>query len=450
MLKVEYEKLPSLVPWGRNPRKNDAAAKRLAKTIGAHGWTNPLLCQSGTRRIIAGHTRAKAAAILGIESVPVIWLDVDDVQADAIAVADNRLGDLAEWDDDLLSSILSDLDRAGVDLDGIGYSPEEFGALLSHDKEDSEKPDPDGLEAPTGEPDSKHGVVYQLGPHRIACGDCRDPDVIRALFGSAKVAVAVTSPPYASQRTYDEDSGFKPIPPDEYCDWFAGVQASVLSVLAADGSWFVNIKEHCEDGARSLYVHDLVIAHSRSWGWRFVDELVWYKKGTPGNFGDRFRNDWEPVFHFSRGPCKRRHDNVRHESEQVPTATKVMAREKQKSKYGKGGVLRGSKNVRGLAYPGNVIDVSLGTSQPGELHPAAYPTALPAFLIAAYSDPGDLVFDPFMGGGSTLIAADKIHRVAYGCELSPAYCDLIRRRWTKHAEENGLDPGEGALRDADA
>ena len=95
------------------------------------------------------------------------------------------------------------------------------------------------------------------------------------------------------------------------------------------------------------------------------------------------------------------------------------------------------------ALPSNVLKVS-GVER-GTGHSAAFPAALPAFFIKAFSDPGDLVFDPFMGSGTTLIAAAKEGRVAAGCELSPAYCDIIRDRWTRWAIEAGQDPGPGAL-----
>ena len=98
---------------------------------------------------------------------------------------------------------------------------------------------------------------------------------------------------------YDESSGFRPIPPDEFTDWFEDVQSSVHAVLADDGSWFVNIKEHCDGGQRHLYVKDLTIAHVRRWGWRYVDELCWVTGGFPGKFDERFKNGFEPVFHFA-------------------------------------------------------------------------------------------------------------------------------------------------------
>lgn len=107
----------------------------------------------------------------------------------------------------------------------------------------------------------------------VICADCRDLASVQRLLCGRKVNLVVTSPPYAAQREYDGSSGFKPIPPDEYVSWYKDVAAVLWEVLADDGSYFLNIKEHAQDGERSLYVKDLVLAHKREWGWRFVDEF---------------------------------------------------------------------------------------------------------------------------------------------------------------------------------
>ena len=139
--------------------------------------------------------------------------------------------------------------------------------------------------------------------HAVSCCDCRDLAAVQRLLGGRKANVVITSPPYAQQREYDASSGFKPIPPDQYVAWFKDVAAVIEKVLAPDGSFFLNIKEACEDGERLLYVKDLVLAMKRQWGWKFVDELCWRKtdNGVPGGWQNRFKNAWEPVFHFWRG-----------------------------------------------------------------------------------------------------------------------------------------------------
>ena len=152
------------------------------------------------------------------------------------------------------------------------------------------------------EPVTRPGDVWVIGRHRLICGDCRDFGVIQRLLGETKVNLVVTSPPYATQREYDPASGFEPIPPEDYAGWFRDVAANIQAILAPDGSYLLNIKEHAADGERNLYVKDLVIAHKRQWGWRFVDEFCWRKtdNGVPGGWGNRFKNAFEPIFHFCR------------------------------------------------------------------------------------------------------------------------------------------------------
>jgi len=113
-----------------------------------------------------------------------------------------------------------------------------------------------------------------------------------------KANVVITSPPYADRREYDSTSGFEPIKPDKYVDWFHAVADNVAQVLATDGSFFVNIKPHCENGDRLLYVEDLVIAMARSWGWHFRDEFIWKHSGFPGQYKYRHRNQFEPIYHM--------------------------------------------------------------------------------------------------------------------------------------------------------
>lgn len=129
-LTVQMVKVSDLVPWERNPRQNDAAAERLAYTIQEQGWTTPILVQRESGRIIGGHTRLKAAMKIGLTEVPVIHLDVEDRQADAIAIADNRLGEIAEWDNDELARLLEEIEADGGDLLAIGYNDADWSELL--------------------------------------------------------------------------------------------------------------------------------------------------------------------------------------------------------------------------------------------------------------------------------------------------------------------------------
>jgi site-specific DNA-methyltransferase (adenine-specific) len=270
---------------------------------------------------------------------------------------------------------------------------------------------------------SRPGEVYELGPHRLLCGDCRKPEDVARVFAGERAVVAMTSPPYASQRKYEPSSGFVPIPPDEYVDWFEAVQGNVARHLAPDGSWFVNIKAHAEKGARHLYVYDLAIAHARRWGWKFIDDFAWLRPGLPGDPRSmrRFKNGWEPIFHFARSDVafRFRPEDVRHASD-------------------------GAKRYeRGRSF--SSADQGIGAGLQGGGAPAAYPADLPMFFFRAYSDPGDLVYDPFAGSGTVFVAASATGRRAVGTEISAFYCDGARKRWTAYARANGLPEGSGAL-----
>ena len=217
------------------------------------------------------------------------------------------------------------------------------------------------------------------------------------------------------------------MPLNEYVGWWEAVQANVAAHLAADGSFFVNLKPHCEAGQRVLYVFDLVLAMVRRWGWQFVDELCWLHIAMPGEWPNRFKNEFEPVYQFSRQTQIRfRPENVKYQSPDAFTAGGGMG-----DGYGKGRLRNFRQAMQigpGAALPSNVIiahnEVSAAT-----VHAAQFPVALPTFFMQAYSDPGDLWLDPFLGGGTTLLAAQQTGRRAAGIELLPAHIAITLDRF---------------------
>ncbi len=265
-------------------------------------------------------------------------------------------------------------------------------------------------------------------PYAVMCGDCRDLPTVRRLMDGEKAQVVITSPPYAAQREYDKSSGFEPIPPDKYIEWYKAVADNVAAVLAPDGSYFLNIKEHAQDGQRHLYVKKLVIAHVEQWGWRFVDEFCWRNtaNGVPGGWPNRMKNAWEPVFHFCRqSTIKFRPTAVGDESDEVVK----YAASNPKARSGSGLLGVGASKEKGVARHSNVVEVKSESAQ--GTHSAPYPVGLAKFFIQAFSDPGDLIFDPFGGSASTLVAALLTGRRGRMTELSPTYCDVAVSRLLK-------------------
>ena len=433
---IELRSVRALVPHVRNSRTHsDAQVAQVAASIREFGWTNPILVD-GEDVIIAGHARLLAARKLGLEEVPVIVLaHLSPAQKRALVIADNKLALNAGWDEETLRAEIVALQEDGFDLDVVGFSDEELRVLLGDGGE--------AVAAATGEeaipeapvnPVSRAGDLWAIGKHRLVCGDCRDSGTVARLLDGARANVAITSPPYATQREYDPASGFTPIPPDEYVAWYRDVAAVIESVLAPDGSYFLNIKEHSEEGERSLYVKDLVIAHRRQWGWRFVDEFCWRNtaNGVPGKWPNRLKNAWEPVFHFCRNKeIKFRPKAAGHQSDDVV----VYSPENPSAPSGSGLLGCGADKIAGIAWPSNVIEAKAEGSQGS--HSAPFPRALVEFFVKAFSDPGDSIYDPFMGSGTTMAAAHVLGRTGYGCEISPAYCDVILRRME---ELTGVEP----------
>lgn len=434
-----------LDPLPGNPRRGDVDA--VARSYAVFGQRKPIVARRVGDRgvVIAGNHQLAAARQLGWSEIAVVWTDDDEETAAAFALADNRTADLGGYDDGALAAMLSSVEDAEL-LAATGWSEDAIAELLAG-MEPQVLPlaDPDVVPDVPVDPRTRPGDVWLLGPHRVLCGDCRDFADVERLLGGARVDVAFTSPPYASQRAYDESSGFRPIRPGEYVGWFRDVQANVRAVLADEGSWFVNIKAHAAEGQRDLYVHDLVVAHVRDWGWAFVDDLCWVdtRNGVPGRWPNRFKDAWEPVFHFSAGGAIKFRPLAN-----GTDSDGVFDYSRDNAKASSGSGLLGSEKDGGyrdgVALPSNVLHIPAGGT--GE-HSAQFPVDLPAWFIRAYSDPGDHVFDPFLGSGTTLIAAHQEGRAAFGTEISPAYVDVICRRFQEVAGDKPVLEATGEPRD---
>jgi site-specific DNA-methyltransferase (adenine-specific) len=355
----------------------------------------------------------------------------EDEERLALAVFD-PITYMAETDSAILDELLRDVNTGEAALQALLAELAEDAGLYQEKEVQDVAPQVDKAEELRQKWQVETGQLWQLGEHRLICGDCTDAAVVTRVMDGERINVAVTSPPYASQRKYDESSGFKPIAPSEYVDWFSGVQASVATHLADDGSWFVNIKEHCEDGQRHLYVKDLAIAHVRAWAWLLVDEFCWLRSGYPGGWDNRFKNGFEPVYHFSK------HADIkfRPQGVSVPGITKKYDGKDTRGVSGmsnrSGGV---GHKVEGLVRPSNVLDYKEPVH--GGEHAAPFPVSLPTFFINAFSDDSDIIYEPFSGSGTTIIACEQLGRKCRAVEISPAYVAVALQRW---ADATGKTP----------
>lgn len=249
----------------------------------------------------------------------------------------------------------------------------------------------------------------------IVPGDCLD---VLADMPADSVDLIVTSPPYADarRRTY---GGIKPA---DYVDWFAPRAAEMLRVLKPTGSLVLNIKEKALDGERHTYVLELILHLRREIGFRWVEEYVWHKTtAAPGKWKYRFRDAWERILHFA----KTRNVKMHQEAVMVPTGDWTKARLKNMSDNDRSrqesatrsGVGRriSAWEGRTLAYPSNVLHASPVAHNTG--HSAPFPEWLPEFFIKLFTDPGDLVLDPFAGSGTTSRVALRLGRRAVGIEI---------------------------------
>jgi DNA modification methylase len=439
-------------PHPKNPRVIPDADSEEVRTLDAsleHDYFDPLIWNKRNRMWVSGHVRAWRMTALGFTHADVVVVDYDEETHLARMLAANAHS--GKNDEDKLDALLASLREASVDpvlalLSALPPAPPPPAgdADVEPDLDRAAELNKIWLVEP--------GEVWQIGPHRLMCGSSRGDDVDHLI--DRQINVAFTSPPYASQRKYDEASGFKPVPPDEYVEWFAPVSASVKKHIAEDGSFFVNIKP-CADGLDThLYVFDLVIAHVRAWGWHFATEFCWERTGVPKSVTRRFKNQFEPVYQFAIGDWKMRPERVKHASNDVPMSLgKGSGNTAWSGRQGNGGVIASNRRprregksstkslsemqgtgsdvgdivVNGMAFPGNRLPNFNGTHE-ATGHTAAFPVGLPSFFIAAYSDQNDAIYDPFLGSGTTMVAAQNLHRICYGMEISPDYCAVILDR----------------------
>jgi site-specific DNA-methyltransferase (adenine-specific) len=266
--------------------------------------------------------------------------------------------------------------------------------------------------------------------NKFYLGDCLE--ILKTLPADS-VDLIVTSPPYADKRK----STYGGIHPDHYVEWFLKRSTEFQRVLKPTGTFILNIKEGTHNGERLTYVLELILA-MRQQGWLWTEEYMWHKKNSfPGKWPNRFRDSWERVLQFN----KQKKFTMYQENVMVPTGDWAKSRLKKlsetdkkrdESKVGSGFGKKIENWVgRDMAYPTNVLHMATECSNKD--HSAAFPVELPSWFIKLFTQPGDLVLDPFAGSGTTLQAANHLGRRFVGMELSK---DIYDRFSPQFEQEN--------------
>jgi DNA methylase/ParB-like nuclease domain len=407
---IVYRPIDQLKPDPTNARRHSKKQiRQIANSINAFGFNVPILIDRDGN-VIAGHGRLLAARDLGMTEVPTLCLDhLTPAQARVFMIADNRLTEIATWDDQLLAQQLKDLSLIGLDfsLELTGFEMAEIDlriASLEDVADQADDPADAVPDVPAGPAVTKIGDLWLLDRHRLSCGSALDTAAFAALMGEKRAAMAFIDPPY-NVPIDGHASGLgaihhRPFP-------MASGEMNRSEFTAFLGDAFRNLAAFSVDGALHFICMD----------WRHVEELlaagrdaygglknlcVWVKHNA--GMGSLYRSQHELVFVFKHGRQGHR-NNV------------------QLGQFG-----RNRSNV--WHYPG-----ANSFARHGEegnllaLHPTVKPVALVADAILDCSARGDIVLDAFLGSGTTLIAAERTGRRCYGLELDPLYIDTAIRRW---------------------
>jgi DNA modification methylase len=428
-LNLEYCDPNSLRPFEANPRKiSEKGLEKLQASVEHFGFTNPILAQKGTRTIIAGHQRLKAAMAAGLSEVPVIWLEFDDETAKAYNLADNRLNQESEWEFQALADLLSELDSGAFDITVTGFDENELEDLMTWtpqvniDDIVDDEPPPAPLE-----PLSNPGELWLLGKHRLLCGDSTSKKDMEKLMGGALADLVVTDPPYNVDVTGGGKTKLK-IKNDKQND------ADFLKFLEMA---FANMYQATSDGG-SIYVFhadtegiNFRLAFKNA-GFKLAQCCVWRKQSFVLGRQD-YQWQHESVLY---GLKPMENYDVEEIQKWYSDVCAMIAETDYEAEHEP--VMYGWKPTAGHRWYSDRKQTTIWDfDKPfaSKEHPTMKPVSLCAYPIGNSSKAGHIVLDPFGGSGSTLMACEQTDRVCYTMELDPTYCDVILARYVKFTNQ---------------
>jgi len=408
-MKIEQWDIGRVTPYERNPRRNDDAVEAVAASIREFGFRQPIVVDADGV-VIAGHTRLKAAQHLGLAKVPVhVARDLTPEQVRALRIADNKTGELATWDMDLLPLELADLRDAEFDLSVLGFDMSEVEAMLAPAGTEGNTPVDDVPETPD-EDDvlTRPGDLWVLGRHRLLCGDSTNAGDVDRLMDGERAALVATDPPYLVDYTGERPNGtgkdwtenYREIDIPDADIFFRGVFENVTRVIAPHAAIYC-WHAHKRCGVIQKVWADLGILDHQS--------VVWVKP-TPV-FGRVF-------WHFRHEPC-------------------MMGWVQGSKPEHDGDHSMEMNSVWELGWEGGTGGASGGEKSrvTGNEHPTQKPVELFARPMRKHTKPGQVCYEPFSGSGSQLIAGEQEGRRVFAMEISPAFVDVAMRRWQRFTGE---------------
>jgi DNA modification methylase len=412
-MEIQIWPIDRLIPYARNPRKNDAAVDRMVASIREFGFKIPCLVRSDGE-VIDGHLRLKAAKRAGIMQIPVILCDEwSPAQVKAFRLLVNRSVTWASWNEELLTLELQELSAADFDLGLTGFDAKEIDDLLAHDDEEKANAAPPLPESPVTRP----GDQWLLGQHRVLCGDSTSPEAVARLLGERQPRLMVTDPPYGIQL----DS--------EWRD-----RAGLNGMGAAEPSYM----KHRSTG----HTETSISGDTRAdWSDAFVlvpsleAAYVWHaskftREVLDGLLRIGFLHHQQIIWDKGRTVLTRTHYWFQHE----PC---WYVRKKNAPWFGKAGE---NSTIWSSPSPKFIMG---GSDEEKFDHPTQKPVELMRRPLLNHLRRGELVYEPFLGSGTTLAAAELTQRVCYGIELDPKYVDVVIGRWQTLSGKKAVLDGDG-------
>lgn len=381
-MKVKQTPIDQVIPYARNPRKNGDAIAKVAASLKEFGWQQPIVVDS-EMVVIAGHTRLAAARTLGMEKVPVVIADgLTPAQVKAYRLADNRVSQEAQWDDELLSVELEELLADGYNLSETGFDEDELASLLAQEVEGLT--DEDSVPEVPETPKTVQGDIWILGRHRLMCGDSTSIDAVEKLMDGNDVDCVYTDPPYGIDIVKGGHVG-------------GGKLASVGTYVPVANDDSIDVAVEAIQVIQTLNARVEII-----WGGNYYAQslpnsscwIVWDKKNS-GNFAD----------------CELAWTNQ-------TTAVR-------KFEHMWNGMVKASEHGQ------------------KRVHPTQKPIALAEWCFDQYAKDCQTVLDLFGGSGSTLIGCETRNKRGYIMELAAAYCDVIIKRWQDFTGQKAIHAETG-------